>query len=70
MGGTRTIDPDGADYGDHEAAIARIRTDVWKMVGQEVIETGELHLARHIEIADEDGRVINAVRFGDTIRVI
>lgn len=49
-----------------EIAIYQIRA----IVAQEIRETGQLWLSRHIDIADDDGAIFDRVVFGEAVSAI
>jgi hypothetical protein len=63
-----SIDPEGELLADVEAALTVARAGA-RALACEQVKKGRLHLAHRIEIADEAGAILAAVRFGDAVAV-
>lgn len=66
----RTLaDEEGLTLPDAAAARAAAIYQIRSIVAQETRETGRIWLARHIDVADDCGAVIEHVRFVDALDI-
>jgi hypothetical protein len=62
-------DPDGSEHADPAAAMAYAALQVRGLVSQEVRETGDIRLARHIDVEDQAGLPIDSLAFSDALAI-
>jgi hypothetical protein len=62
-------DLEGVELADLGAAHARAIEQALGMIGEVVKTEARIVLSHHIDIEDEDGRVLDTVTFRDIIRV-
>jgi hypothetical protein len=64
------VDEEGIELPDELAARNHAVSDVVELAGANVLEHRKLDLSHLIDVADESGRVLFTVRFGDVLTVI
>ncbi len=62
-------DDEGTFLESAEAARAAAIRSARELIAEDVLVRGEIKLSHWIEVADESGRRVLTVRFGDTIKV-
>ena len=62
-------DEEGEEYPTLEAARERAVQYALDMSAASVVEERKLNLHHRIEVADSDGRIVFAVKFGDVVKV-
>jgi hypothetical protein len=62
-------DLEGAELPDIEVARARAMKYAVEMSAASILERGRINLNHRIDVADESGRVVLAVEFGDVVTV-
>lgn len=64
-----TLDEEGQELPDREAAVARARFEARVLAGDSVVQQGHLVLDHHIRVRSPDGDIVASVNFGDVIEV-
>lgn len=65
---TQSPDEEGRELPSFEAAFEIARAEAREMASAEVLQ-GRLNLNHRVEVADEFGRVLGIIRFGDAVEV-
>ena len=63
------LDDEGREFPDVEAALKEAMHQARTVAGYVIIGTGRLTLSHRIEVADEAGKVLGSVCFGDVVAV-
>jgi hypothetical protein len=64
-----TRDPEGAEFPDLPAAVARATREARVLAAESVKLHGHLVLSHCIQVEDRNGRAVARVRFGDAIHI-
>jgi hypothetical protein len=62
-------DEEGVELPDLDAAREKARADARFSLGQTAIDEGKINFEHRIDIADEDGRILDTVWFRDVVKV-
>jgi hypothetical protein len=62
-------DDEGVELPDLAAAREHARRQVLNLIGENVKEQGRIVLHHRLDIEDEQGAVLEALRFGDILRI-
>jgi hypothetical protein len=68
-GNSISMDEEGREFPDISAARDEAVKDVRELIAHQVLRDGTIRLHHRIDIADENGRVIETVAFSDVLRV-
>jgi hypothetical protein len=63
------LDEEGQELADLEAAHAEAIRGIRSLLGSELSE-GRMDLAGRIEIADDDGRLLQTIAFRDAVKIV
>jgi hypothetical protein len=64
-----TLDPEGAEFVDVEAARRAGVAGIRSFLSAEVLD-GELNLDGHLEIVDDGGTILASIPFSEAVKVI
>ncbi len=64
-----TLDPEGTDFADLDAARQAGIEGIRSFLSAEVLE-GELNLHGHLEIVDDLGTVVATIAFAEAVRIL
>jgi hypothetical protein len=63
------MDDEGLELPDIAAAVDEAIRSARELIGHEIMAGRAIHRSHKIEIADEGGKVLHTVRFGEVVRV-
>ena len=63
------LDEEGRELPDLQHAIAHALGEARVMIQASVYETGRIDLRHHIDVRDEDGKVLHVVHFEDAVTI-
>ena len=63
------LDEEGVELPDSDAALDHALGEARAMIQASVAETGRIDLRHHIDIRDDNGRVVHVMHFEDVVTV-
>jgi hypothetical protein len=62
-------DPDGEELPNLDAARDRAAKNAREMMALSLVETARINRHHRIEVADESGKIVHVVQFGDVLTI-
>ncbi len=65
-----SLDEEGREFGDLEAAKAHALDEAREMIQASVLEKGRIDLRHHIDVRDDSSAIVHVVHFDDAVSIV